>query len=1152
MSNPGSAIAGKGQEQKGKGKAPVPIPELREDSAQVGAHDDPLRMAGGDSVPSQASWLVEGRLHSAQRHALAARIGRVQGNQHLQRVVASLNRSPADGGSRHAQGGPSRRERDTGQALPNLHPGEENAFSEDSIQRSPQAAASATGEPPPAQAVGRLGDGRWVQRGLLDEVSAAARGLYNQITGQADSAGSASQRDSQARSSELEGEATTSEAGLQADASAQSAALQAGGQASAAAVEALASAQSQGLQAQAAAGQSALQGGWAELQGKTTSMEEEVQGQAETQETDLRGDTAAFVTQVESGWTERQEQASSQMSSLEREARDLHGSSQRQAAALLANGGGTREGLTSGARTIEAGWHEFVSRLNPFRRLFDGMWDRLSGWINRLWGPLIEKARRALRWIGDKIQTVWRSVQEKWRRMREVMAGLRTRLRQMASQALTQLRARARQAWTALRERATSAWRGLKEKAQGVWRGLKSKGMSFISGLRQRGGNSLSDVLGRAASIARVLASMVRQAVSRLRETIRAAVSALRDSERSALDRIKNAGSIAYRGVKDMGTQVYQSLKTAGTQTLDLLRTVRDGARGLIRSAWEGVRGRWEALRERTGSALERALQRVRSLVTGLREQVFQPAWEWLSSRWSEFKNGTFSMLLKLVRGWNRLRSWASSAWPRARSDDPNAQSAVEHEARQRAAAPFESVFYKGRPGGTRAQDPRTVQTRLGDGRALDSSVRARMEPALGASLAHVRVHTDARSAQLSDDLNARAFAVGKHVAFASGEYRPGTLVGDALIAHEMAHVLQQGGTAAGPIQKGQVEEPALEMDADRSAIHAVASMWTGTRNALARIPSTAIPRLRSGLRLSTCRKKCPEGTPAPTVKIHEVNAPNTPSDIQRIPPRVEQEVQVDVSGWQDCMEPITLMPEGMSGVSGQVTLDGKKEREIEADGSHTIKVVGTKQTITPSGTLRLVAWLGDRRGKRLAVSNSFYVAAYPSAIGFSFGKELKGDPFEGYRIWGARYNLSFTSDSGVNSDCNETSMSEIISAGSGGTGAFQNMPVRQSTFIKTEKPQYDDHAIYAGSVGGARAKIDAAPNSTVQQDQFFRFACDRTDIKWDLHNGPVVPGSGFKISLRVSKEGGKYYMHVQKQGAENGGAGAGSVSDTGEKTVEI
>ncbi|HEX8693770.1 MAG TPA: DUF4157 domain-containing protein [Longimicrobium sp.] len=111
--------------------------------------------------------------------------------------------------------------------------------------------------------------------------------------------------------------------------------------------------------------------------------------------------------------------------------------------------------------------------------------------------------------------------------------------------------------------------------------------------------------------------------------------------------------------------------------------------------------------------------------------------------------------------------------------------------------------------------DPAAVRARLGPGRALEPAVRARMEDGFGASFAGVRVHTDPRAARTAADLRARAFAVGGDVAFGAGEYRPGTLAGDALLAHELAHTLQQRDGAVSP---AAASDPALERDADAAA----------------------------------------------------------------------------------------------------------------------------------------------------------------------------------------------------------------------------------------------------------------------------------------------------------------------------------------------
>jgi hypothetical protein len=174
----------------------------------------------------------------------------------------------------------------------------------------------------------------------------------------------------------------------------------------------------------------------------------------------------------------------------------------------------------------------------------------------------------------------------------------------------------------------------------------------------------------------------------------------------------------------------------------------------------------------------------------------------------------------------------------------------------------FGGMFFKARPAGANesAQTPQAVRSQLGAGRPLHGLVRSRMESAFGTSFSRVRMHTDTNAARMSDQLNARAFAVGEHVAFGAGEYRPGTLVGDALIAHELAHVVQQGGADAASVQSRSVPaSTAIERDADNAAVGAVAGMWGRTREAVA-------PRLRSSLSLSRCSNKAPSRERKPIV----------------------------------------------------------------------------------------------------------------------------------------------------------------------------------------------------------------------------------------------------------------------------------------------
>jgi hypothetical protein len=139
-------------------------------------------------------------------------------------------------------------------------------------------------------------------------------------------------------------------------------------------------------------------------------------------------------------------------------------------------------------------------------------------------------------------------------------------------------------------------------------------------------------------------------------------------------------------------------------------------------------------------------------------------------------------------------------------------------------------------------------------GRALDSSLASRMGRVFSRNFSRVRVHTDAAASSRATRLNARAFTIGNDITFAHGHYNPGTLVGDALVAHELAHVAQQDG-ARGPLAKKEPGAPGgpLERDADTSAVHAMLALVPALRTFARGVRRNAMPQLRSGLQLQRC-----------------------------------------------------------------------------------------------------------------------------------------------------------------------------------------------------------------------------------------------------------------------------------------------------------
>ncbi len=105
-------------------------------------------------------------------------------------------------------------------------------------------------------------------------------------------------------------------------------------------------------------------------------------------------------------------------------------------------------------------------------------------------------------------------------------------------------------------------------------------------------------------------------------------------------------------------------------------------------------------------------------------------------------------------------------------------------------------------------------------GQPLDPQTRAYMEPRLGHDLSKVRVHTDERAGESARAVTALAYTVGQHIVFGPGQFSPTSSSGKTLLAHELAHVIQQG---SGEIQPGAkleigAHDDRFEGEADRIA----------------------------------------------------------------------------------------------------------------------------------------------------------------------------------------------------------------------------------------------------------------------------------------------------------------------------------------------
>ena len=104
---------------------------------------------------------------------------------------------------------------------------------------------------------------------------------------------------------------------------------------------------------------------------------------------------------------------------------------------------------------------------------------------------------------------------------------------------------------------------------------------------------------------------------------------------------------------------------------------------------------------------------------------------------------------------------------------------------------------------------------------ALSPRQRAFYEQHFGHDFSHVRIHTDARSADLADALNAEAFTFGRDIYLGAGSHRLGTREADGLLAHELAHVVQQSRT-------GRALQPKLKLTGAADLIARVVAVLNG------------------------------------------------------------------------------------------------------------------------------------------------------------------------------------------------------------------------------------------------------------------------------------------------------------------------------------
>jgi hypothetical protein len=220
-------------------------------------------------------------------------------------------------------------------------------------------------------------------------------------------------------------------------------------------------------------------------------------------------------------------------------------------------------------------------------------------------------------------------------------------------------------------------------------------------------------------------------------------------------------------------------------------------------------------------------------------------------------------------------------------------------------------------------------------GQPLDAKARSFFEPRFDYDFSRVRLHTDAKAAESAQAVNALAYTVGRDIVFGGGQYAPGTIAGQRLLAHELTHSSQQGAVAYSAPHELAIG-PAhdnYESEADAVATHAgIYGANVDQRSSLAR------PGLQRQPKSPT---RVDEKQDRPEIKI-------TPAT--RTIPQAEAAQQP---------VPIALAPTGLPDKSapGKSTGPDKTEKGPEIETSYQGSLAEKKITTNIEVTISMKPW---------------------------------------------------------------------------------------------------------------------------------------------------------------------------------------------------
>jgi Domain of unknown function (DUF4157) len=128
----------------------------------------------------------------------------------------------------------------------------------------------------------------------------------------------------------------------------------------------------------------------------------------------------------------------------------------------------------------------------------------------------------------------------------------------------------------------------------------------------------------------------------------------------------------------------------------------------------------------------------------------------------------------------------------------------------------------------SRSRTSQIAHAHSGASQPVPLELRSHLEPLFQHNFGDVRIYSDAAAAATADLLHAKAFTVGQDIAFAAGHYDPHTQQGQRLLAHELAHTVQQ--QHAAPNGRGTLEVSQRGDSLERNANAMVSSLGRGSQ----------------------------------------------------------------------------------------------------------------------------------------------------------------------------------------------------------------------------------------------------------------------------------------------------------------------------------